>query len=53
MQAAQFGPEIYDRIFGNEPSALFTTSYPRHDLSDLYAPDLCTGKAMSPKLYFD
>lgn len=52
MQAAQFGPEIYDRFFGNERSPFFTSSHPAHDLSDLYAPELCSGKQMSPKLYF-
>ena len=52
MQAAQFGPEIYDRFFGNERSPFFTASHPAHDLSELYAPDLYSGKQISPKLYF-
>ena len=52
MQSAQFGPEIYDRFFGNEQSPFFTSRHPVYELSDLYAPDLCSGKDMSPKLYF-
>ncbi len=52
MQAAQFGPEIYDRFFGNEPSPFYTLNHPAHEISDLYAPDLCGGREMSPKPYF-
>jgi hypothetical protein len=52
MQADQFGPEMYDRFFGNEKSPFFTADHPAHELSDLYAPDLMDGKVMSPKQYF-
>lgn len=52
MQSAQFGPEIYDRFFGNERSPFFTTSAPAHDISDLYAPDLVGGSRMLPKFYW-
>ncbi len=52
LQSAQFGPEIYDRLFENESSPFFTTSHPVHDLADLYAPDLCSGMDMTPKPYF-
>jgi hypothetical protein len=52
MQVAQFGPEIYDRFFGNQPSPFYTLNHPVHDIADLYAPALCGEKEMSPKPYF-
>jgi len=52
MQAAQWGPDIYDRFFGNEKSPFYTVSHPLHDLSDIYVPDFVGGNGMSPKSYF-
>lgn len=52
MQASQFGPEIFDRFFGSQRSPFYTLHHPVHDISDLYARDLCGEKEMSPKLYF-
>jgi hypothetical protein len=52
MQSAQFGPDIYDRFFGNEKSPFFTVEHPVHDLSDIYVPDFVGGNGMVPDLYF-
>lgn len=52
MQSAQFGPEIYDRFFGNEKSPFFTVDHPVHDLSDVYIPDFVDRSDMVPDLYF-
>lgn len=52
MMAAQWGPSIYDRFFGNEKSPFYTTIHPLHDLSDIYVPDFVDGNQMSPKSYF-
>jgi hypothetical protein len=40
LQGAQWGPEIYDRFFGNLPSPFATTHIPTFELSDLYVPSL-------------
>ena len=52
MQAAQFGPEIYDRFFGTEESPFYTTKHPVHDFSELYAPDFIAEERMSPTPYW-
>ncbi len=52
IQAAQFGPEMYDRFFGNERSPFFTSNHPSHDLSELYTPSLSEGAEISAKLFF-
>lgn len=40
LQAAQWGPEIYDRLYGNLPSPFVVTGHPVYELSELYVPTL-------------
>jgi hypothetical protein len=52
LQAAQWGPEMYDRFFGANPSPFWTVRYPAYELSELYVPTI-DGKAdVSPVHYF-
>jgi len=52
MQAAQWGPEIYDVFFGSQKSPFHVVSCPQHDLSDIYLPDFIGKRALSHKLFF-
>jgi hypothetical protein len=52
LQAAQWGPEMYDRFFGAIPSPFLTTKHPAHSLSDLYVPTIDGRENLSPIRYF-
>jgi hypothetical protein len=53
LQAAQWGPEMYDRMFGNLRSPFMTTQFPTFALSDLYVPTLDGQAALASTRFFD
>ena len=53
LQAAQWGPEIYDRMFGNEKSPFVTTEYPVYERCDLYVPMFDKDGTMTSAQFFD
>jgi hypothetical protein len=52
MQSAQFGPEMYHNLFGNNRSPFSTVKHAVHDLSDIYVPDFIRESEMSAEQYF-
>lgn len=52
LQAAQWGPEMYDRMFGNLRSPFMTTQFPTFALSDLYVPTLDGQAALASTPFF-
>ena len=53
LQAAQWGPEIYDRMFGNLRSPFMVTQIPTFALGDLYVPTLDDHESLEPTRFFD
>ena len=52
LQAAEWGPEMYDRFFGANSSPFWTKRHPVYELGALYVPTI-DGKAdVSPVCYF-
>jgi hypothetical protein len=53
LQAAQWGPEMYDRMFGNLRSPFMTMQFPTFALSDLYVPTLDRQAALASNPFFN
>jgi hypothetical protein len=53
MQAAQWGPDIYDRLYGNERSPFHLMTVPEFEIYDLYTPNLINKNSFNPIKYFD
>jgi hypothetical protein len=52
MQCAQFGPEMYHRMLGNERSPFHTIKHPVYDLSDIYISDFINDTEMIASKFF-
>lgn len=52
LQAAQWGPEMYNRFFGANSSPFWTMRHPVYDLGDLYVPPIDGSNELSPSRYF-
>jgi hypothetical protein len=53
LQAAQWGPEMYDRVFGNLHSPFITIQHPTFSMSDLYVPTLDSKATLASTRFFD
>jgi hypothetical protein len=52
LQAAQWGPEMYNRFFGANSSPFWTMRHPVYGLGDLYVPKIDGNEELSPLRYF-
>jgi len=52
MQSAQFGPEMYNFLFGNQRSPFYTVKHPVYDLSEIYIPDFISDSPTNAVQYF-
>lgn len=52
LQAAQWGPEMYNQFFGANSSPFWTIRHPVYGLGDLYVPTINEKQELSPLRYF-
>ncbi|WP_175835903.1 hypothetical protein [Burkholderia multivorans] len=52
VQAAQWGPELFDRLYGDHFSPFFVTKWPKFRASEVYVPHIGAEKHFSPFPYF-
>lgn len=53
MQAAQWGPELFDPFHGNVVSPFFLTKWPDYGAADQYIPNVDATEKLLSRLYFD
>lgn len=53
MQAAQWGPELFDPFHGNVVSPFFLTKWPDYDAAHQYIPNADMNEKLRPRLYFE
>jgi len=52
IQAAQWGPELFDRFYGDHFSPFFVTKWPKFSASELYIPNIGFDNQLSAFPYF-